>query len=415
MPQSLASRLSLAAELSQRAALAAPAPRCIAVVPARDEEDRIEACMAALGQQRLTSPVSRHGGFGVVVLANNCRDATASRARAVLDAAGVPHRVLSVDLPESLANPGFARGLALDVARLWLETHNSAGALLTTDSDTRVPADWVSRSLAALPADCGAVAGRFELDPAEEAALPLHVRQRRRTDHAYEAALLALAARIDPLPHDPWPNHWTASGASFALTLAAYRQIGGQPHVDTSEDRALAAALARHDIPIRHDPDIVVTTSARLLGRASQGCASTLRDQCEAPDLPGDETLEPLPVALRRMRLRAGLRRAMAGGPPDRAWENRLALPPGTLDGVGRRFGEAWARAEALSPWLVRRPLRPSQMAGHLNAARRLLRAFDRGSDAAEKIEPIILGTLLRHHVEEAACRGDEALGCLVA
>jgi hypothetical protein len=46
---------------------------------------------------------------------------------------------------------------------------------------------------------------------------------------AYEQTLVALSACIDPIAHDPWPNHWTASGASYGVTLDANRAIGGLP------------------------------------------------------------------------------------------------------------------------------------------------------------------------------------------
>ncbi|MCS0501255.1 glycosyltransferase [Ancylobacter mangrovi] len=344
-------------------------PRAVVAIPARDEEERIEACLSALLAQR-----REHGAadVGLVLLANNCRDATVRRAWRLLASSDMPHRVLSVSLPSERASAGAARALALDLASLWIG--RGEGSLLTTDADSRVGPDWIARNLAGLRGACGAVAGRFVFDPAEAALLPRHLARRRRVEAAYEAALLGLAARLDPQLHDPWPNHWTASGASFALTLSAYRRIGGLPAVACGEDRALAAALARHDIPIRHDPDIVVTTSARLEGRAARGCAATLRERCDDRATPGDERLEALPVALRRMGLRAHLRRAFGTGFRPGEWERRLGLRAGMLSGAASlRFGEAWARVEALSPLLRPQPLRPEEMEHHLAAAHRLL------------------------------------------
>ncbi|WP_018963990.1 glycosyltransferase family 2 protein [Ancylobacter sp. FA202] len=411
-------RLGLARLLERQAGFSRFAPRVVVAVPARDEEGRIERCLAALAGQRRAE--GDFGAFGVLVLANNCRDHTVPRARNVLAAAGLPHRVLSLDVPPTHANAGFARGLALDLAGAWVERGGAQGALLTTDADTVVAPDWLARNLAGLSAGCGAVAGRFELDPVEAAALPSALpsalRRRRRIEAAYEAALLALAGRLDPLPHDPWPNHWTASGASFAVSLAAYRRIGGQPEVEVGEDQALAAALARHDIPIRHDPDILVTTSARLEGRASGGCAATLRQRLEHHDMPGDDRLEALPVALRRMVLRLRLRRAVAEGLDAPAWEHRLALQAGTLESPARlQFGEAWARVEAHSPHLARRPLRPSQMERHLVAARQLLRALDSASGDDKQVQAIILGALLSYRRQGSGSGRDEELGSVVA
>lgn len=171
MSATLASRFDLAVRLHHGAAFDEPARPVVVALPARDEEDRIEACLSAPARQRRTAGIE--GGFGILLLANNCRDATAPRAVEILAAAGVPHRVLGINLPDDRAGAGFARGLALDVASLWIERSGREGALLTTDADTVVSPDWLARNLAGLSGGCGAVAGRFELDPLEEAVLPL--------------------------------------------------------------------------------------------------------------------------------------------------------------------------------------------------------------------------------------------------
>ena len=59
----------------------------------------------------------------------------------------------------------------------------------------------------------------------------------------YDWLLAELLARIDLEMHDPWPRHRIASGASLAVTLAAYRRIGGLPPIPTGEDRALAEKI----------------------------------------------------------------------------------------------------------------------------------------------------------------------------
>ena len=173
----------------------------------------------------------------------------------------------------------------------------------------------------------------------------------RRTarENAYERTLLALSARIDPIAHDPWPNHWSASGASYGVTLDAYRAIGGLPYPASGEDRALADMLLRHDIPIRHDPDIAVVTSARLDGRACGGVADTIRMRCEDPETPGDERLEPLANALRRYVWRRRLRRWHAAGTlqrQSRSQQRSWHIPWGCRPrGVGARKRERSARS----------------------------------------------------------------------
>jgi hypothetical protein len=236
----------------------------IAAIPVRDEQDRIESCLDALLAQRdISGRPFPPGALGLVLLLNNCSDRTEAIARGRLATSGAPFALVNVALPPSQANAGFARRLALDLAALWLERMNRrGGVLLTTDADSRVPPQWLARKLAAIHAGCGAVAGRVTLEPAEEGLLPRALMRRTASESAYERTLLALSARIDPIAHDPWPNHWSASGASYGVTLDAYHTIGGLPCPASGEDRALADALLRYDIPIRHDPEIVVVTSA---------------------------------------------------------------------------------------------------------------------------------------------------------
>jgi hypothetical protein len=354
-----------------------PAPRTIVAIPVRDEEDRIQACLQALLHQQDFHhvPMSR-AGLGIVLVLNNCQDRTAGIARDVLASAGCPFILADIDLPSAAANAGFARGLALDIAALWLERHNRFdGVLLTTDADSRVATDWMARNLAGLATGCGGVAGRVELEPAEEALLPQALIRRGAGERAYEQALLALSARLDPIAHDPWPNHWAASGASYGVTLGAYRAIGGLPAVASGEDRALANALLRADIPIRHDPAIVVITSARLEGRAPGGVADTMRMRCEDPDGPGDDALESSYRALRRFAWRARLRRWHCDDKLKHTpWHRLLRLPAeAEAWAYEPRFGTFWARIEAASPRLARVPLRPRQMPVHTAAVNGLL------------------------------------------
>jgi len=208
----------------------APSLGAIVAIPVRDEEDRIEACLDALLAQRdLSGRRLPADALGLVLLLNNCGDRTAAIARGRLAASGAPFAVVNVALPPSQANAGFARRLALDLAALWLERAGRCdGVLLTTDADSRVPPQWLARKLAAIHAGCGAVAGRVTLEPTEEGLLPQALMRRAARESAYEQALLALSARIDPIAHDPWPNHWSASGASYGVTLDAYRAIGGR-------------------------------------------------------------------------------------------------------------------------------------------------------------------------------------------
>ncbi len=349
----------------------------VVAIPVRDEEIVLGACLDALLRQ-----TDQHGtrlspfAFGIVLLLNNCTDGSADRARACLAQSDVPFVLADVRLPPERANAGAARRLAMDIAALWLERSGMGnGLLLTTDADSLVPRDWVARNLEAIRRGSGAVAGRFSLDTETQTSLPLALLKRLRLEQAYEARLVRLAAQIDPRPHDPWPNHRDASGASYAVTLEAYRAIGGLPEIPCGEDRALAQALDCHDIPIRHAPDIVVVTSARLKGRAKGGSAETLRARCEEPDMPGDITLEPLALAAHRFSWRRRLRAMHASQMgSETAWWKSLHLPAEASGWTSEpHFGAFWAKVETASPLLSARALRPSEMPAQITAADMML------------------------------------------
>lgn len=105
------SRFDLALQLFGEYRPAGKSPSAVIAIPARDERETIESCLSALADQ------AGAADFGIVVLANNCRDTTVPRAREKLGAAGIPHLVLPIELETPLANAGFARGLGLSHAR----------------------------------------------------------------------------------------------------------------------------------------------------------------------------------------------------------------------------------------------------------------------------------------------------------
>ncbi|OYX10733.1 MAG: hypothetical protein B7Z15_13200, partial [Rhizobiales bacterium 32-66-8] len=116
-----------------------PIPRALVAIPAQNEEEHIGRCLAAL---RAQVGVGRHepeGRFGVLLLLNNCCDGTRAVAVNAWQGSSIPLHLAEVDLAGPAANAGFARGLALDLAALWLErTSNADGVLLTSDADSRV-------------------------------------------------------------------------------------------------------------------------------------------------------------------------------------------------------------------------------------------------------------------------------------
>ncbi|KQT19753.1 glycosyl transferase [Methylobacterium sp. Leaf399] len=346
-----------------------PAARIEAVIaiPVRNEAERIGACLRAIDAQAGLAP----GSLGLVLFLNNCTDATPAIVAGMLAGMSLPVRVVEVTF--SGANAGWARREAMNAAADWLEAEGEGGTILSTDADSRVPPDWVERNLAAMAAGADAVAGRVELDADEAALLPPSLPARGRLEDAYSDLLTEAEALIDPDPNDPWPCHRTTIGATLAVSVSAYRQVGGMPPMALGEDGAFVAALLQHGLRVRHAVDVVVTISARLTGRAPGGVADTIRSRCELPDALCDARLEPLPSALFRYGWRRRLRRLHAGGRLARntAWARLLGIPPEEARRIAEipLAGLALAQAERASPRLAYHPLGPKELPGQIAVA----------------------------------------------
>ncbi len=313
-------------------------------IPVQNEVERIGDCLAAFARQRAAP------AFDVVLLLNGCDDGTQEAVAAF--APTMPFRLHAIErhLPAG-SGAGHARRLAFAEA-----ARRAPGAvLMTTDADARVPADWIARNLDALARGADAVAGRAVIDPVEALRVPQRLHDDDALECAYAALLDEIASIIDPDPADPWPRHDEHSGASFAVTAAAWNSVGGIPAVGLGEDRAFFQALRRIDARIRHDPAIRVIVSGRLEGRAAGGMADTMRRRMERPDEMLDDRLEPARAASRRALLRAELRELWGSG--DVAGRNvgrRLGVDPARLIEMLSQpfFGAVWDLVEAASPIL---------------------------------------------------------------
>lgn len=309
---------------------------------------------------------------------NNSGDETVARAETLAD--WLPFRlvVLQADLPHSIAHAGTARRLVMDAAAALLRTEQVQESIIfTTDADSRVAPDWMSATLAAMARGADAVASAVTIDPLDMASLTPQLRERGRREATYEAILVEIDCLLDPMPHDPWPRHDTASGASLAVSLEAYLAVGGLPVVPLGEDRALARPLADGGWRLRHAPEVRVVTSGRIVGRAAGGAADTIRRRNEDPSAPCDERLEPLGTAIRRARWRGQLRRMFEGVAPDRVHHlaDALLVDPGLVTHAlhAANFQQGWSRIEAASPALVRKGLRPAELPEHILAGQAVL------------------------------------------
>ena len=82
----------------------------VVAIPARDEADRIEACLVAMNTQKQRPD-------DVVLLLNNCSDNTETIARSIAPRMGFRLDVINLDLPPTKANAGHARRLAMELGR----------------------------------------------------------------------------------------------------------------------------------------------------------------------------------------------------------------------------------------------------------------------------------------------------------
>ncbi len=350
-------------------------------IPACNEQDRIEECLRALALQHGDA---RHA---IVVLLNNCTDNTEQVVRALMPRLPCKVYLERCAFPPHEANAGFARRRALQLAA---ELTEPGGVLMTTDADSRVAPDWVAANLASLQLGCDVVCGRALIDPDEAALIPAHLHDDDAVECAYDRLLDAIHDRVDPDPADPWPRHTEHSGASIALRASLLEACGGVPPVRLGEDRALLAALRRIDARIRHAPEVTVTVSGRLEGRAAGGMADTMRRRMSLQDATLDDRLEPARDCLRR----AAARRRFADvwcvrdGEAETLLARRLRVPAALMAecASARFFGAGWDTLEAVSPVLVKRPVRRGDVWAEICVARRILAHCAAGGDAAPMV-----------------------------
>jgi hypothetical protein len=389
--------------------------RAIVAIPAKDEAERLPACLRALAKQtdELGHPLAR-GAFGVVVFANNCSDDSAQAARRAGEGAPFALRVVEGRLPRAQAHAGGARRKAMDLAEAWLrELRAFDGVILTTDADSQVAPNWICANLSGFAEGVDAVLGQISLDEDGD-RLPPALHARGKLESVYGELLTEIFARLDPQRCNPWPHHSTISGATLAVTREAYLRVGRLPRVPLGEDKALVAALQRNDAAIRFAPEVSVVTSARIAGRAAGGVADTLRLRSNDPAALCDEALEPCATAFKRALWRGRLRR---GGLATGGWREPLHIPADVAREVqaSSTFGEAWRQIEQSSPQLAKRRMTPAELPLEIERATRLLRRLQEWLSAREDVEPVFGAALAPDNFDQALETSDEEFGGLVS
>lgn len=218
------------------------------VVPAHDEVDRIERCLAALSTAvrfvRTQGPLT----VRMLVVCDACTDGTEARTGA------------APVLPVDLRNVGAARdrGLRQVLAELLAEGHELGSVwLATTDADSEVPAWWIAAQLDYAEVGYGAVVGTV----APRGDVPVPRAALRRVLDGYEHG----------------SGHQHVHGANLGFRADAFLAAGGFPHLPAHEDVALVAALEAAGERVARTGCLSVATSQRMDGRAPEGFAATLR------------------------------------------------------------------------------------------------------------------------------------------
>ena len=243
---------------------AAAATHAVVVVPAKDEQERLPAALAAL-----TAALDRweehhaQGTAAVVVAADRCDDATVAAA---LEARAADPRIHVLELGEPTAGQAGVGRARLEGARraraLFPDVPAERLWLASTDADSRVPADWLLAQTVAAGRDEALVLGTVDVrqGPLRQAWLRGY---RHEEGHAH------------------------VHGANLGLPWSLYEAVGGFPPVAEHEDVGLAEAVralagerdggdGRRVRVIATDTTRVLTSS-RLEGRTPGGFSGYLK------------------------------------------------------------------------------------------------------------------------------------------
>ena len=306
-------------------------------IPAKDEEERVGGCLAALDEAaaRCALPVT------ALVLANDCTDGTA-RACAVAapDLRHVRLAIRSVRLPRRTAHAGGARRRAVDEALACSHAH-AHDLLLTTDADARLAPDALAAMEAAFGHGAAVVLAQIvcvpdPYDPVPDAVLDWGTPQvlwRHRVRQLAETIRSGDAP--DPRCHDDY------GGAGIAVRVGAYRALGGFSAVPCDEDLRFVRAADEADLPVARSSGARVEVLARATGRATGGMASALAANAASLACAAPRLVERHDLTLARLRADPSPARVFCAAP--------LALEPveDAIRGLDHALRRAASRVRA--------------------------------------------------------------------
>lgn len=258
-----------------------PLPKCevCVIVPVRNEAATLISTLNALAYQTdLQGQPFCRDRYEIVLLANNCSDASAVIAhRFAQYHPDLKLHIVERTLPPQEAYIGRVRQMLMHEAyRRLTQIGRKGGIIASTDGDSQVSPTWIAATLQEIACGADAVGGRILLDRAGLSQLEPYARACHLREVGYRSLIAELESYLDPDSYDRAPRHFQHYGASFAVTAEIYDRAGGLPLVRTPEDVALYRALLRVDARFRHSPSVRVITSARPLGRTEIGLANQL-------------------------------------------------------------------------------------------------------------------------------------------
>ena len=257
------------------------APDAAVIIPARNEEARIGACLTALANQK-----GRR--FRTILVINNTTARTGAIARETAARLGLDLTVLECSLAPH-EGVGTARRIGCDHA---LRALPDLRYLLTTDADCIVGPHWLTRNIAHLN-EVEAVCGKIDPIAAEAHVLSGMDPQLTALEGRYRTLVQEFYARHAPGCTDLAGTHGEAAGASLAFSAKAYLGVGGFAPISCGEDRRIIRIMREKGCTVRHVDDVTVQASCRLRGRATGGMSDALKARIDGVNYLIDDCLPP--------------------------------------------------------------------------------------------------------------------------
>lgn len=228
----------------------------LVVVPARDEEALLPACLdgleAAIERLSVERPETR---VTCVVVLDRCTDSSADI---------VASRHWAHALVSAFGQVGAARRAGVEHAAALAGVQDARAAwVANTDADSVVPDHWLTRQLELACGGADLVLGTvvpdtLGVDPRVIEAW--HARHVLAEDHPY------------------------VHGANLGVRLSTYRRAGEFPELPVHEDVRLVDAIRRDGAAVVATATAPVVTSGRFVARTPEGFAGYLRGLAEPPD-----------------------------------------------------------------------------------------------------------------------------------